>query len=410
MKKTIGALVVSAGVLASSLFGNANVDAATNSYSDLTSKHWAYDNIQKITEKGLMSGFPNGKFNAENSMTRAEFITVLARSIDSDERVSEPFTDVSETFWAKDYIEEAIALGFINPSNYSNNKFEPDKAVTRQEVARWLTDGLTYENAEYGEIRNTIQKSEHTLLPVTEFLKGKINKAYYGDIGVMIGTGLMVGDQNGAFKPSNAITRAEVASVILRYLNVGEPSNYNAINELVEVAKTATNMLSISNYKYSPYLGDLTFDSIVNKSITFGSIGEKKFKRMIFIPSDSKTKAYTSVYGKMFFDENIGTTENSMYLFTEQIYTPNKDKVGIMSYYQASYNSLLSARSVLDDSPIVKQYGYRGIPAREYPDVFKKDVPYLYWTINTSKHQKNADVSYAIRIDQNAAFSFLYSE
>ena len=55
------------------------VFAAGSSYADVLDTHWAHPYIEDVTEKGIMNGVDDKNFAPEDAMTRAMFVTVLAR-------------------------------------------------------------------------------------------------------------------------------------------------------------------------------------------------------------------------------------------------------------------------------------------------------------------------------------------
>ena len=57
-----------------------NVCMAKN-FSDLASSHWGYQAITKMSETGIVSGYPDGTFRPDNSITRAEFSSILVRAL-----------------------------------------------------------------------------------------------------------------------------------------------------------------------------------------------------------------------------------------------------------------------------------------------------------------------------------------
>lgn len=56
-----------------------SVFAAGSSYADVLDTHWAHPYIEDVTEKGIMNGVDDKNFAPEDAMTRAMFVTVLAR-------------------------------------------------------------------------------------------------------------------------------------------------------------------------------------------------------------------------------------------------------------------------------------------------------------------------------------------
>ena len=53
--------------------------AASGGYTDVSENHWAYPYIQDVTERGVMNGVASNLFQPDGTMTRAMFVTVLAR-------------------------------------------------------------------------------------------------------------------------------------------------------------------------------------------------------------------------------------------------------------------------------------------------------------------------------------------
>lgn len=383
-------MILAAGLMLPVLAATAN-DASAASFKDVPTKHWAYKNIEVASKKGYVMGFKDGTFRPDGNVNRAEFAAFLARTFDGEERVKEQFTDVSDTFWAKDNIEEGIALGFINPTDYKNNKFEPTKVMTRQEIAKWLANVLKASNAEYGEMANAIQNGKYTLLPVTEFNKGGISKSEYGNFGLMLGTGLIQGDDKGNFKPTGNTSRAEVASILIRFDEAKKkaPTSFKGLNEIVEVAKTGTNMLSASNFVY---LGERDFTTIAGKSLKWtNGLGTGTVERMIFIEGrDYKKALNNSIYAKMFVGDKwgVGNFEDYITVYVENSFTSNSTKTNIDEYSSGHSTGLFSNTgvSVLELS---KRFGYSTFNPDKWGDFFKKGQKVNYWSMTGFDYVKN---------------------
>lgn len=102
----------------------------TTSFSDLTTEFWAYNEIQVLADKGIIVGYPDGTFNPDGTITRAEFCAMSSRFFKlTDGKIS--FVDVPEGFWAHDYIASAAGKGWITTDE---TYFRPDDAITRAEA------------------------------------------------------------------------------------------------------------------------------------------------------------------------------------------------------------------------------------------------------------------------------------
>ena len=88
--------------------------AETNGYSD-TENHWAGEAIEFVTEKGIMNGIGDGKFEPERKMTRGEFLAVAARTFrqtsGNTDDSNNLYADISKTQWNAPYIAALKANG-----------------------------------------------------------------------------------------------------------------------------------------------------------------------------------------------------------------------------------------------------------------------------------------------------------
>lgn len=108
------------------------------SFSDVSGKAWYAGAVKYLETFGIIEGYEDGTFRPEKEITRAEFVVMSVRFYEAygikvtEETKKLAFTDVSKTYWAADYINEASASGWI--VGYGNGTFGPDKEITRAEV------------------------------------------------------------------------------------------------------------------------------------------------------------------------------------------------------------------------------------------------------------------------------------
>ncbi|MEB2301639.1 S-layer homology domain-containing protein [Lysinibacillus xylanilyticus] len=376
-------LFLTAAVLTTTSFGISNLEANAQTFSDLKSNHWAYNSVEQVSKNGLVTGYQDGSFKPSNHVTRAEFATFLSRLFDSKVRKPEAFTDVSETHWAKDAIEEGLALGFILESDYKNNKFEPNKIMTRQEIAKWLANGLIASNAEYGEIASTIQNGKYTLLPIAEMYKGGLNKSEYGNVGLMLGTGIMSGFEDGSFKTTGNTTRAEIATILIRFEEAmkKKPTDFKGLNELVEVATTGTNVFSATKYEL---WGEGDFATTIGKANKFSrnNAGVGTIERIIFVEGTTLEAALkNSIYAKMFIGKNtrLAPDKDLINMYVETGFTSNLDKTTVEAYTNGIVNSFIVNTGISDKS-VVKNYGLTSLDYENWGVFFKKGQKVNFWT------------------------------
>jgi len=110
--------------------------------SDVPEDHWAYPFIRGMYEEGYLPDFPDGQFQPDKPLTRAELAALISRAFgDSPQtRASATFVDVPEGYWAAEAINTAVATEFM--SGYPEDRFEPDQLIPRYQVMVALVSGL----------------------------------------------------------------------------------------------------------------------------------------------------------------------------------------------------------------------------------------------------------------------------
>jgi hypothetical protein len=114
--------------------------------SDVPEGHWAFPFIQDMYDQGYLPDFPSGQFEPDKQLTRAELAALLNKSFVSDPIERQPinFNDISSDYWAADAIDQVVERGFM--SGYPDNVFQPDQPVPRYQVLVSLASGLNLES------------------------------------------------------------------------------------------------------------------------------------------------------------------------------------------------------------------------------------------------------------------------
>ena len=100
-------------------------------YPDVALADWFNNAIATLSNGGIISGYPDGTFDPNGYITRAEFAVIAARFFDMDYQGEDLFPDI-DGHWAQDYINQAAENGFIE--GYPDGTFGPDKYITRAEA------------------------------------------------------------------------------------------------------------------------------------------------------------------------------------------------------------------------------------------------------------------------------------
>ena len=104
----------------------------TNSYSDVHSGDWFNNAVSTMSAAGIITGYPDGTFRPNAPITRAEFAAIVARFNDQSAKYLGTFSDVSYTHWASSSIALAAKFGWV--TGYEDNTFKPDQSITRAEA------------------------------------------------------------------------------------------------------------------------------------------------------------------------------------------------------------------------------------------------------------------------------------
>ncbi|NQU16477.1 MAG: S-layer homology domain-containing protein [Candidatus Saganbacteria bacterium] len=101
-------------------------------FKDVPDSHWAYNQISLLATQGIIKGYPNQTFRPEGKISRAELATLLVRTSDAKIKVGKPiFRDVSTKHWAFNEIYTAAKLSIVN--GYPNYVFKPINGINRAE-------------------------------------------------------------------------------------------------------------------------------------------------------------------------------------------------------------------------------------------------------------------------------------
>lgn len=163
---------------------------------------WYHEPIDYVFAFGLMNGVSATAFEPNETMTRAMMVTVLYR-MEGEPEVSGPsgFTDVPSGQWYSDAIAWAKEMQVVN--GVGNGKFEPESPVTREQIATILWRYL-------GE-----QEADVDLSVFHD--AGKIDPYARKAMQWAVAKGLFIGDA-GNLKPLVSATRAEFATIVMRFL------------------------------------------------------------------------------------------------------------------------------------------------------------------------------------------------
>jgi len=161
---------------------------------------WAEANINSLVKVGAISGYPDGSFKHDKTITRAEFASLMVKAFNLKAENGKVFMDTAQ-HWARDYIATANALGIA--SGYGGSAFGPDDHVTREQMAAMIVKAAKLATLTSG-------KSFTDDSQISPWAKSAVITAS--------GNQIMAGYPNGTFIPQGATTRAEAVTVVVKAL------------------------------------------------------------------------------------------------------------------------------------------------------------------------------------------------
>ena len=174
------------------------------------SHHWAADNIDYVLGRELFSGTSNTTFSPDKAMSRGMLVSVLGRQAGAgvSSYTTGSFTDVATDKYYMPYIEWAYKKGIIQ--GIGDYRFAPERTVTREEIA------VIFAN---------YAKSTDYTLPVTWEANAYADSfsigCYYKEaVTAMQQAGIMLGGAGSKFYPKSGATRAEVSTMLSRYIKL----------------------------------------------------------------------------------------------------------------------------------------------------------------------------------------------
>ncbi len=167
-------------------------------------------NVSVNKNATYVAGYSDGRFAPQNNLTRAEAITMLVRLV-TDESiikgyVTSDYIDVEEGAWYESYIGLFEKLGYLeNIEGKGGAAIYPNQNITRGEFVE-----LVYRVNQLGSAETPSVK-----LGALSDISGS---DYVTAINFAVSTGIVAGYEDGTFRPNKEITRAEVVTIVNRFL------------------------------------------------------------------------------------------------------------------------------------------------------------------------------------------------
>ena len=195
------------------ILGFTSLATMAKEYKDLTPDHWAYKQIQILTDFNVVVGYPDGNYRPDQPVTRGEFASIVVKAFDQEfAEIKNPvtFTDVKTTDWFWGVIQRAVMFDLLR--GYPDGHFDPYGTVERGHVIATVVNALTTQTVSRQKAVDILENSYSDYDQIPEWLLIAAGKAEILD---MIVKTPEDGATVNAQRPAN---RAELAAFIVKML------------------------------------------------------------------------------------------------------------------------------------------------------------------------------------------------
>jgi|GEM_PF-4631130 len=357
-------------------FSFSSIQADTTTIKDIDkSSGFAKDAILALAEQNIISGDAKGNFNPSKTISRAEIVVLLVRTLELDTTnvpKTATFKDVPKNHWAFKYVEAAYREGII--SGISAKEFGINNSTNREQIAVMFVRAL-----------KLIDESDAIEIKNINGLKDKNSIAAWAqkEVDVALASGLMNGVGSNTFGPKGNATKEQAAVVLNRFMK-----DKNTIVEKVNNAYNINKELKLI------FNGDVVSSKYYIMDESNGIFVSKEFvDKFIIIEEDAASQ----------YKEN-----KELYIEETPIYGPEGNyslwfKVGSLNAYKnlgsnpnhnsgtpyANEEKLVDSLITLEKAPIEKD-GTIYVPLKELVQIFN-----IKSTVETGKNRITLENSFA---------------
>jgi hypothetical protein len=210
--------------------------ASAANFNDING-HWAETTINKLADKGIVTGFGDNSFKPNGTVTRAQYLKMImnAVGIEEVECSDKMILDANKTDWYSGYLNSALKKGLIPKDMISGYKaeiitdtaedgsitssyvvysgaFNGNDSITREEMA-FLTMSIYQYVLNAKTMQDLADKKDMQFLDVSDISDWALT-----GVQLSAANGLIEGMDDGKFYPKETTTRAQAATVIDRVL------------------------------------------------------------------------------------------------------------------------------------------------------------------------------------------------
>ena len=234
---------------------------AAGAFPDVSDDYWAAPQIKLLTEQGVIVGYPDGTFQPDQNVTRAEFASMAIKALGQEHtKVAQPvnFTDITKDYWAYDAIQKALYFELVSADGET---FRPEDSVSRAESLAVAVNALTTEQISVQKAQSVLEKYYIDAHSIPEWFIIPAGKAEI--LGMMV---IMPSADKAKIEADRPATRAEVAAILFKMM---EQAKLNPNAKLAEAMRKKTGEgYVIENATVQGSIGTIPAGSVVPVQLT----------------------------------------------------------------------------------------------------------------------------------------------
>ncbi len=317
--------------------------------------------INKVLSLSIMEGHPNnaeGEFLPDEPMTKLDFVISLVKTMSNKEGLEKlsqdtPFVDVTASFWASGYINEALRLGIVDTQSLN---FYPTKTLSYEEAVRILVDALGYKS--YADIKGGFPLgyviTAHELGLDNDLSLSNTASLTRGDGAVLLANAIdaevldVISMTNG--EPGYSV--AEGVTILSRGRDIHKSEGVIMANEftsLIGVSPAGKGMVAIGDKYY--YTGSTSVSTLLGSNVTFYYKNENNKNTIVYFEENTEDTTKLKLYPA---DISLATRSRVVY------YENNRTReMRISSTAKVVYNGkYLGIAANLDNARLSPASGY----------------------------------------------------
>lgn len=177
-------------------------------FSDVGIDGWYFENVTSMTENGYLTGYPDGSFKPNNTITAAEFVSVIARVCGLEKSASQ------NSHWAGKLLQTALDKKWYDWDEIPPTAETYDNPIIRQLAVKIVMNAFA-----------PTLRGDYTTETVKMADFSNLDGRYYDSVIAAYSKGITNGDNMGNFNPKSPLTRAEACALISRAMQKLNISN-----------------------------------------------------------------------------------------------------------------------------------------------------------------------------------------